>query len=56
MTSYTTETGRILTDADVDVIAAEIESSEYEVEALKTRRRDRPAMGSVCRCPGKGTA
>lgn len=38
MTSYTTETGRILTDADVDAIVAEVESAEYDVEALRTRR------------------
>ena len=56
MIIYTTQTGRILTDADVDAIAAEVETAEYDVDALETRRRGRPAMGSVCRCPGKGTA
>ena len=46
MTSYTTTTGRILTEADIDAVAAEVESAEYDVEVLKTRRRGRPAMGS----------
>lgn len=46
MTTHTTKTGRTLTDADFDAIADEVESAEYDVEALKTRRRGRPAMDS----------
>ena len=46
MTTYRTKTGRTLTDADLDAIADEVESAEYDIEALKTRRRGRPAMGS----------
>ncbi len=46
MTIRMTKTGRVLTDADLDAIAEEVESTDYDVEALKTRRRGRPAMGS----------
>ena len=46
MTNHKTKTGRTLTDADIDALAEEVETTEYDVEALKTRRRGRPAMGS----------
>ena len=39
--------GRVLTDEELDVIAAEVEKADYEVEVLKGRRRGRPAMGSA---------
>lgn len=37
--TYTTATGRKVTDADLDAIADEVEVAEYDVEELKTRRR-----------------
>lgn len=43
---HKTRTGRTLTDKDVDAIAREVEETDYDVEALKTRRRGRPTMGS----------
>ncbi|MDH3680725.1 MAG: ribbon-helix-helix domain-containing protein [Acidimicrobiia bacterium] len=46
MTTRKTKTGRTLTDAELDAIAGEVESTDYDVEALKARRRGRPAMGS----------
>lgn len=46
MTIRVTKTGRTLTDTDLDAIAEEVESTDFDVEALKTRRRGRPAMGS----------
>lgn len=47
MTStHRTKTGRILTDAEIDALAEEVEMTDYDVEVLKTRRRGRPAMGS----------
>ncbi|MDH4077414.1 MAG: ribbon-helix-helix protein, CopG family [Acidimicrobiia bacterium] len=46
MTTHKTNTGRILTDADIDAMAEEVETTDYDVEELKTRRRGRPAMGS----------
>ena len=46
MTTHKTKTGRTLTDADIDALAEEVETTDYDVEALKTRRRGRPAMGS----------
>ena len=46
MTNYTTKTGRALTGFDLDAIAERVESAEYDVDALETRRRGRPAMGS----------
>lgn len=44
--SHRTKTGRILTDDDIDALAETVETTDYDVEALKTRRRGRPAMGS----------
>ena len=46
MTAHTTQTGRALTSGELDAIAEEVESTEYDIETLKTRRRGRPAMGS----------
>ena len=44
--TYTTRTGKVLTDADVDAIATEAERG-YDIEVLKTRRRGRPMLGSA---------
>ena len=44
--TYTTTTGRRLTDVDIDAIAVEVEHREYDTETLKTRRRGRPLLGS----------
>ncbi|MDH4276726.1 MAG: hypothetical protein OEW83_01445 [Acidimicrobiia bacterium] len=38
MTAHKTKTGRILTDADLDALADEVETTEYDVEELQTRR------------------
>lgn len=38
--------GRVLSDRDLDALAVEVESTEYDVEALKARRRGRPPLGS----------
>ena len=46
MTTHKTKTGRTLTDADLDALADEVETADYDVDALKARRRGRPAMGS----------
>ena len=46
MTTYKTNTGRILTEVDLDAIAEEVETSDYDIAALRKRRRGRPAMGS----------
>lgn len=46
MTTHKTKTGRTLTDADIDALAEEVETADYDVAELKTRRRGRPAMGS----------
>ena len=46
MTTRKTATGRILTDADLDAIAEEVETSDYDIDTLRKRRRGRPAMGS----------
>lgn len=45
--TYTTASGRVLTDGDLDAIAAEVEDTDYDVEELKTRRRGRPRLGSA---------
>ncbi|MEX1207330.1 MAG: ribbon-helix-helix domain-containing protein [Acidimicrobiia bacterium] len=41
-----TRGGRTLTDADLETLATEVEETDYDVEAIKTRRRGRPSMGS----------
>ena len=46
MTTRRTASGRILTEADLDAIAEEVETSDYDIAALHKRRRGRPAMGS----------
>ncbi len=46
MNTRRTRTGRILTDADLDTIADEVEMTGYDIKELRTRRRGRPAMGS----------
>ena len=45
--TYQTRTGKVLTDSDIARIAAEVESTEYDIEELKTRRRGRPLLGRV---------
>lgn len=45
--TYTTASGRVLTDDDLDAIAEEVEHAEYDVEDLKARRRGRPLIGSA---------
>jgi hypothetical protein len=44
--TYRTKTGKVLTDADVETLASEVER-DYDVETLKARRRGRPSMGSA---------
>ena len=41
-----TDTGRTLSDDDLDHLAVEAEETDYDVEGLKARRRGRPPMGS----------
>ncbi len=43
--TYKTNTGKVLTDADIEALADEAERG-YDVEALKSRRRGRPMLGS----------
>lgn len=44
---YTTASGRKLTEADIEAIADEVATTDYDIDALKARRRGRPAMGSA---------
>jgi len=41
-----TDSGRVLTDEDVEALAAEVAEKDYDVDVLETRRRGRPPMGS----------
>jgi hypothetical protein len=43
---YTTKTGRVLSDAEIEALADEAEGG-YDVEDLKRRRRGRPMLGSA---------
>ena len=44
--THRTRSGRILTDEEIDALSAEVAETDDDVEALKTRRRGRLAMGS----------
>jgi hypothetical protein len=44
--THRTRAGRTLTDEEIDALSTEVVEAEYDVEALKTRRRGRPSMGS----------
>jgi hypothetical protein len=44
--TYRTKTGKVLTDSDIETLAGEVEG-EYDIDAVKTRRRGRPSMGSA---------
>ncbi len=44
--AHRTRSGRVLTDEEIDALSAEVAETDYDVEALKTRRRGRPPMGS----------
>lgn len=44
--TYTTKTGRTLTDADIEGLADEAEQG-YDVEELRRRRRGGPLLGSA---------
>jgi hypothetical protein len=36
----------VLTDEELDALAAEVATAEYDIELLEARRRGRPTMGS----------
>jgi hypothetical protein len=44
--SRRTKTGKVLTDAEIEALATEVER-DYDVASLKARRRGRPTMGSA---------
>lgn len=44
---HRTDSGRTLSDGELDRLAIEVEEADYDVAALKTRRRGRPLMGSA---------
>ncbi len=46
MTEHRTRTGRILTDDEIDQLAADVETTDYDTTTLKNRRRGRPTIGS----------
>ncbi|HYJ23439.1 MAG TPA: ribbon-helix-helix protein, CopG family [Acidimicrobiia bacterium] len=43
--THRTRSGRTLTE-EIDALSTEVAETDYDVEALKTRRRGRPSMGS----------
>ena len=45
--TYTTKSGKTLTDADIEQLADEAAATDYDIEALKRRRRGRPLIGSA---------
>lgn len=45
--TYTTKSGKTLTDADVEQLADDVARADYDIDALKHRRRGRPLIGSA---------
>lgn len=45
--TYSTSSGRQLTDSDIETLATEVETADYDIESLKKRRRGRPTIGSA---------
>jgi len=45
--TYRTKSGKSLTDADIEAIADEVSGIDYDTDALKSRRRGRPLLGSA---------
>lgn len=43
--TYRTQSGRELADEDIDRLADEVAVANYDITALKKRRRGRPSMG-----------
>ena len=46
MSTYRAITGRILTETDIDALATEVQTRDYDIEALCKRRRGWPTIGS----------
>jgi hypothetical protein len=44
--THRTRSGRTLNDEEIEALATEVAETDYDPEALKTRRRGRPPMGS----------
>jgi hypothetical protein len=44
--TYTTGSGRKLSDGDIEAIAVEVATTDYDVADLKSRRRGRRSMGA----------
>lgn len=44
--THRTRSGRTLTEEEIETLSREVAESDYDVEALKARRRGRPSMGS----------
>lgn len=36
-----------MTDSDIETLATEVETADYDIESLKKRRRGRPTIGSA---------
>ena len=46
--TYRTKSGKTLTDADIDALADDVDTTDYDTETLKRRRRrGRPLLGSA---------
>ncbi len=45
--THRTASGRVLTDEDIDAISEQVETAEFDVEVLKSRRRGRPMIGTA---------
>lgn len=43
---YRTSSGETLADADIDDLANEVATTDYDTQILTTRRRGRPLLGS----------
>jgi hypothetical protein len=44
--AFRSKSGRVLSDAEIEAIASEVSTTDYDVADLTARRRGRPVMGS----------
>ncbi len=45
--TYRTKSGKTLTEADIEALASDVETADYDIELLTGRRRGRPLLGSA---------
>lgn len=45
--TFLTQTNKVLTDSDIEALAHEVITTEYDIDELKSRPRGRPLLGTA---------